>query len=109
VNNRVKAPETLDFRRILTIMERDSKARKIDVSETPEAKKRADADLLEFVIRWAWRDSPITDTERLSAIKYHPTLRRRAIEAGYVEAEGVEDVQVVLEGDLVGNWYEGIR
>ena len=56
------------------------------MSETLEAKKRADADLLEFVIRWAWRDSPISDTERLSAIMYHPTLRQRAIEAGYVNA-----------------------
>lgn len=37
---------------------------------------------IEFVALWAWRqDHPgrvnkLTDTERLSAIKYHPTIKR---------------------------------
>jgi hypothetical protein len=36
---------------------------------------------VEFTARWAWREDPpnanrnLTDTERLSAIKYHPTIK----------------------------------
>jgi hypothetical protein len=39
--------------------------------------------LVDFTIRWAWRESPITDEERLSCIKWHPTLREMAVKAGY--------------------------
>lgn len=48
--------------------------------------KVSDERLIEFVVRWAWRDSPITDTERLSAIKYHPAIKRLAAEQGYAAA-----------------------
>lgn len=36
---------------------------------------------IDFVVRWAWREDPphasrkLTDGERLSAIKYHPTIK----------------------------------
>lgn len=39
---------------------------------------------LEFVARWAWREDPpaaarnLSDRERLSAIKHHPTIKARA-------------------------------
>ena len=51
-----------------------------------DAAVRAERELVDFCIRWAWRNSPITDTERLSVIKYHPTLKRRAIGQGYAAA-----------------------
>lgn len=33
---------------------------------------------VEFVQRWAWRESPATDAERMSVIKYHPGIRPAA-------------------------------
>lgn len=30
---------------------------------------------VDFANLWAWRDSKISDSERLSAIKYHPTAK----------------------------------
>lgn len=42
------------------------------------------AHTVEFVTRWAWREDPpnaarnLSDTERLSAIKYYPLIRRAA-------------------------------
>jgi hypothetical protein len=49
-----------------------------------EGERDALQELVDFAIRWSWRDSPITDSERLSAIKYHPTLKKRAETAGYL-------------------------
>lgn len=40
--------------------------------------------LVEFINLWLYRESQnLTDGERLSAIKYHPTLRDYAKEANY--------------------------
>lgn len=38
---------------------------------------------LHFVALWCYRESKITDAERLSAIKYHPSVRAAAKEAGF--------------------------
>jgi hypothetical protein len=32
---------------------------------------------VDFVVLWAYRETNISDAERLSAIKYHPTIRAR--------------------------------
>jgi hypothetical protein len=40
---------------------------------------------VDFVVRWAWRTDPpnavrnLTDSERLSAIKYYPEIKRAAV------------------------------
>lgn len=39
--------------------------------------KEADC-VLRYVARWAWRDSVISDQERLGSIKFHPTIRALA-------------------------------
>lgn len=52
---------------------------------------------VEFVARWTWRTDPphgnhkLTDTERLSAIKYHPTIKAAA--APHIELAEREEVR----------------
>jgi hypothetical protein len=62
---------------------REQAAAALTSAEEEIAKLRS---LVDFTIRWSWRDSIITDTERLSAIKYHPTMRDLAVKAGYASA-----------------------
>ncbi len=44
-----------------------------------------DRQAVEFAARWCWRTDPpnangkLTDTERLSAIKYHPTIKKEGL------------------------------
>lgn len=44
-------------------------------AEEAEAENRRLRQFVDFVNLWAWRDSKISDSERLSAIKYHPTAK----------------------------------
>lgn len=44
-----------------------------------------DRQAVEFAARWCWRTDPphasskLTDAERLSAIKYHPTIKQEGL------------------------------
>jgi hypothetical protein len=50
-------------------------ARAIDAARADQQR------VIDFVRLWAWRDNPkLTNTERLSAIKYHPAIKPRAIQ-----------------------------
>ena len=51
-------------------------ARAVDAAD---AKARRDQQqVIDFVRLWAWRENPkLTNTERLSAIKYHPAIRNQ--------------------------------
>lgn len=40
-----------------------------------------------FTALWCYRNGKISDGERLSAIKYHPTTKSAAVEAGLIEQE----------------------
>ena len=45
---------------------------------------------VEFVNLWCYRDSAVTEAERLSVIKYHPTARQDALDRGWIKKLGDE-------------------
>lgn len=54
---------------------------------TEKLSKKETDELIYFVIRWAWNNQMValTDSERLSAIKYYPLISRLADDWGLKE------------------------
>ncbi len=82
-NEDARCVETLVYRLVESALLTHAKATESRLSEMEKEVERLDR-ALQFVARWAWRTDPpnannkLTDAERLSAIKYHPTLKKYA-------------------------------